>query len=196
MAESVAGRMNWRSDRMGSVLPILLVFFFCSILSAPLFAQSETPLPSPTPTPFPVLGKQVEIRGWEEGELRWVLRAAEIKFDKEGNQAICRGDIELVVYDEEGAVRSTLKAQSAEIDLERKNFRFFNSVEVVSRDGDRILTEELIYRDRVKMLETKSVTQVFFNGNILECEGLTSDIDFEHPEFYRIIRGSFRIGSE
>lgn len=181
---------------MGSTLPILCAFFFWLMLPLPLFAQDEMPISSATPTPFPVLGKQVEIRGWEEGKLKWLLRATEIKFDKEGNQAICRGDIELVVYSEEGTVRSTLRAQSAEIDLERKNFRFFDSVEVVSGDGDRIVTEELVYRDRVKMLETRSVTQVFFNGNTLECEGLTSDIDFEHPEFYRIIRGSFRIGSE
>ncbi|MCX7668054.1 MAG: LPS export ABC transporter periplasmic protein LptC [Atribacterota bacterium] len=186
--------MNWKSDRMGSALPILFVLFLCLMLSSPLLAQSEAPVPSSTP--FPVLGKQVEIRGWEKGKLNWVLRAAEIKFDKEGNQAVCQGGIELVVYSEDGAIRSTLKARSAEIDLERKNFRFFDSVEVVSRDGDRIVTDELIYRDRVKMLETKSTTQVFFNGNTLECEGLTSDIDFEHPEFYRIIRGYFRIGSK
>ncbi|MEN3186501.1 MAG: LPS export ABC transporter periplasmic protein LptC [Atribacterota bacterium] len=176
---------------MGNTLPILFTLFFGVILSLPLFAQSEAPFPSPTP--FPVLGKQVEIRGWEGGKLNWVLRATEVKFDKEGNQAVCQGGIELVVYGEEGIIRSTLKAQSAEVDLKQKNFRFFGSVEVVSKEGNRVLTEELLYQERIKMIETKSVTQVFFNGHTLECESLVSDLDFEHPEFYGVTGGSFRI---
>lgn len=126
--------------------------------------------------------------------MSWLLRAAELRLDKQGNLALAR-EVELEVYDREGMVRSTLKAGSAEIDLQRKTFRFWDEVEVVSRDGDRILTEELLYRERLKKLESQSTTQVFFNGNTIECQGFSSDIDFENPEFYHIIQGSFRLSS-
>ena len=170
------------------MLPVFFLFFL--LFSGDLLAQEETP----SPTPLPVLGKKVEIRGWEEGQLSWLLRAAEIRLDKQGNLAFAQ-EVELEVYDREGMVRSTLKAGSAEIDLQRKTFYFREKVEVVSRNGDRILTEELLYRERLKRLESESTTRVFFNGNTIECEGFSSDIDFENPEFYHIIQGSFRLSS-
>jgi|YNPMSStandDraft_2_1061718.scaffolds.fasta_scaffold00389_15 LPS export ABC transporter protein LptC len=180
--------MNWRNRRTGRLLPVF--FFFFLLFFGDLLAQEETS----SPTPLPVLGKKVEIRGWEEGKLSWLLRAAELRLDKQGNLALAR-EVELEVYDREGMVRSTLKAGSAEIDLQRKTFRFWDEVEVVSRDGDRILTEELLYRERLKKLESQSTTRVFFNGNTIECQGFSSDIDFENPEFYHIIQGSFRLSS-
>lgn len=193
MGESSVGRMSWKPNRMGVVFPILLALLSLFLGPLRLFAREE--IPSPSPTPFPVRGQTVEIRGWEEGKLSWVLRAAEVRFDRGGNRAVCRGDIELVVYEEGGGIRSTLRAQSAEIDLEGKVFHFFGTVEVVSREGNRIYTEELLYRDRAKTIETQSHTRVFFDGNAIECERLVSDIDFENPEFYNIIRGTFQIGS-
>ncbi|MGQ9473858.1 MAG: LPS export ABC transporter periplasmic protein LptC [Candidatus Caldatribacteriaceae bacterium] len=169
----------------------LLLFSF--LLSGYIPSEVFSP-PSPSPTPLPFLVERAEIRGWREGRISWVLKAKDLKFDRMGNQAQCQGEVELVVYTDEGEPRSILKADSATIDLERKIFRFRGSVEVISREGDRIVTEELLYRDQLKMLETKSLTQVFFNGNTIECERLTSDIDFNNPEFYKIRRGSFHIG--
>lgn len=192
MEESSAGRMNWNNKKKGGSFVALLIF--CFLLSGYIPGEVFSP-PSPSPTPLPVLAKRAEIRGWQEGKLSWVLRAADLKLDRAGNQAWCENDVELVVYTEEGEPRSTLKADLATIDLERKIFRFRGSVEVISRGGDRIVTQELLYRDQLKMLETKSFTQVFFNGNFIECERLTSDIDFNHPQFYKIRKGSFQIGT-
>ncbi len=185
MAVSVVGRMSLKNRVFGA-----FCLFLCLVVQA--WAE-ETPLPQETP--LPVTTKRTEIRGFEEGKLVWLLRAGEIRFDREGDRAFASLGIELEVYNEGGEVRSTLKADSAEIDLMRKNFFFAGSVEVVSREGKRILTQELIYRDQAKVVETKSLTQVFFDGNYIECNGLYSDIDFENPEFYEILKGSFRLGS-
>jgi hypothetical protein len=55
--------MNWRNRRKGRLLPVF--FFFFLLFFGDLLAQEETS----SPTPLPVLGKKVEIRGWEEGKI-------------------------------------------------------------------------------------------------------------------------------
>ncbi len=185
MVAFVVGHMLWKSKFVW-VLGFLLFFVLQTL-------AEETPLPEETP--FPVVTKKTVIRGFEEGRLVWLLKAEEIQFDKGGNKAFASSGIELEVYDAEGKIRSTLKADAAEIDLLTKTFFFTGSVEVVSQDGERIVTNELVYRDRVKIVETKSFTRVFFDHNYIECTRLYSDIDFHQPEFYGILKGSFRLES-
>lgn len=65
----------------------------------------------------------------------------------------------------------------------------------MSSSGEKIVTSELRYRDKDKVLETEAEASVHFDGNFIHCRGLRSDVDFENPEFYQIIKGSFRLSA-
>lgn len=177
------------------VVGFLLVFFLVS--SIPQESQDkeevEEEMEEMAPSP-PVVMKGTELRGWEGGKLAWLLQAQDMELNDDNTKAICWGAVRLIVY-QEGEEKATIQAQEAEINLDDKDFYFKGEVEVVSSSGEKIVTSELRYRDKDKVLETEAEASVHFDGNFIHCRGLRSDVDFENPEFYQIIKGSFRLSA-
>lgn len=178
------------------VAGFLLVFFLVS--SMPEEPQNEEGVEdkeaeavSPSP---PIIIKGTELRGWEKGELVWLLQAQDMELSDDNSKAICQGQVKLVVY-KGGEEKAIIRSREAEINLNDKDFYLKGEVEVVSSSGDKIVTEELRYRDKDKILETEAEASVYFDGNFIQCQGLRSDVDFENPEFYQIIKGSFQLSA-
>ncbi len=161
----------------------------------PMVAEEETedePL-----TSQPVFMHDTLIRGWDDGRLAWTLSAKEMELDREDTtRARGQGGVELFLYSENGSERAVLRSDEAIIDLDRGDFRFRREVEVVSSSGDRILTEDLFYRDQDQTIESHRDSRIFFGENYIEAGGLETDIDFENPEFFQVTYGRFLIQTE
>ncbi|HXL02332.1 MAG TPA: LPS export ABC transporter periplasmic protein LptC [Candidatus Atribacteria bacterium] len=173
----------------------LLVFFLLSSVSEESGEgeKTEEEIEEPTSSP-PVILKGTELRGWEGEKLAWLIQAQNVELSSDNTRAICRGEVKLIVY-QEGKEKAIIQAQEAEINLDDKDFYLKGEVEVVSSSGDKIVTEELWYRDKDKILETEAEASVYFDENFIHCRGLRSDVDFENPEFYQIIKGSFQLSA-
>jgi flagellar biosynthesis/type III secretory pathway M-ring protein FliF/YscJ len=57
------------------------------------------------------------LRGWEKGVLAWALEAKEMRLNKQSSRASCPNGVELVVFDENGEVKTTLKSNKGYINL-------------------------------------------------------------------------------
>jgi LPS export ABC transporter protein LptC len=178
------------------VAGFLLVFFLVSsIPEEPQDGEEmeEEAKAEAVPSP-PIIRKETELRGWEKGELVWLLQAQNMELSDDNSKASCRGGVKLIIY-EGGEEKATIRSREAEINLDDKDFYLQGEVEVISSSGDKIMTEELWYRDKDKILETEAEASVYFDGNFIQCQGLRSDVDFANPEFYQIIKGSFQLSA-
>ncbi|MDD3714526.1 MAG: LPS export ABC transporter periplasmic protein LptC, partial [Atribacterota bacterium] len=71
------------------------------------------------------------LRGWEKGVLAWALEAKEMRLNKQSSRASCPNGVELVVFDENGEVKTTLKSNKGYINLDNKDFQLVDTVEVL-----------------------------------------------------------------
>lgn len=186
----------------------LAIPFFCGvgffIVFLLLVVSPPRPAPSPepaeeheetTPVAFPVKSERIQIRGFEKGKLRFLLEAGTMELDKGGNVGRCEGGVKLTVFEDDGRVRATLSSQKALVNLHQRNIRLLEGVTAVSASGDRLETEELLYLNGEKTIHTNARVRAYFKDHFLESEGFQSDIDFAHPEFFKVVRGTFRLES-
>ncbi len=136
------------------------------------------------------------LRGWEKGLLSWTLEADEMRLNKQSSRATCPNGLELVVFDEKGEVKSTLKGNKGFINLDNKDFQLVDTVEVLSTNGNRIESFGIIYRDKSKTIEGFALSKIFFDENYIECQKFISDLDFENPIFEIVQKGKFIIGEK
>ena len=136
------------------------------------------------------------MRGWEKGVLAWALEAKEMRLNKQSSRASCPNGVELVVFDENGEVKTTLKSNKGYINLDNKDFQLVDTVEVLSTNGNRIESIGLVYRDNNKTIEGFALSKIFFDDNYIECQNFISDLDFENPVFEKVQKGKFVIGEK
>jgi LPS export ABC transporter protein LptC len=136
------------------------------------------------------------LRGWEKGVLAWALEAKEMRLNKQSSRASCPNGVELVVFDENGEVKTTLKSNKGYINLDNKDFQLVDTVEVLSTNGNRIESIGLVYRDNNKTIEGFTLSKIFFDDNYIECQNFISDLDFENPVFEKVQKGKFAIGEK
>jgi LPS export ABC transporter protein LptC len=136
------------------------------------------------------------VRGWEKGVLAWALEAKEMRLNKQSSRASCPNGVELVVFDENGEVKTTLKSNKGYINLDNKDFQLVDTVEVLSTNGNRIESIGLVYRDNNKTIEGFALSKIFFDDNYIECQNFISDLDFENPVFEKVQKGKFVIGEK
>jgi LPS export ABC transporter protein LptC len=136
------------------------------------------------------------LRGWEKGVLAWALEAKEMRLNKQSSRASCPNGVELVVFDENGEVKTTLKSNKGYINLDNKDFQLVDTVEVLSTNGNRIESIGLVYRDNNKTIEGFALSKIFFDDNYIECQNFISDLDFENPVFEKVQKGKFAIGEK
>ncbi|MGI6750676.1 MAG: LPS export ABC transporter periplasmic protein LptC [Atribacter sp.] len=136
------------------------------------------------------------LRGWEKGVLAWALEAKEMRLNKQSSRASCPNGVELVVFDENGEVKTTLKSNKGYINLDNKDFQLVDTVEVLSTNGNRIESIGLVYRDNNKTIEGFALSKIFFDDNYIECQNFISDLDFENPVFEKVQKGKFVIGEK
>nr|MDW8081236.1 LPS export ABC transporter periplasmic protein LptC [Candidatus Calescibacterium sp.] len=144
---------------------------------------------------FPITSKGIRIRGWEKGVLRFLLEAETMELDKGGTMGKCTGGVKLWVFRDDGSVQAVLESKEAFFNLHQRNIRLLEGVTVVSSSGDRLETEELFYFNERKLIQTDSRVRAYVGGHFLESEGFRSDVDFENPEFFRVVQGTFRLES-
>lgn len=136
------------------------------------------------------------LRGWEKGVLAWALEAKEMRLNKQSSRASCPNGVELVVFGENGEVKTTLKSNKGYINLDNKDFQLVDTVEVLSTNGNRIESIGLVYRDNNKTIEGFALSKIFFDDNYIECQNFISDLDFENPVFEKVQKGKFVIGEK
>lgn len=187
----------------------VVILLFCgagfAIVFLSLFLSPPRPAPSSqeetevseevTPASFPIASEKVRIRGWEKGVLRFLLEAETMELDKGGNVGRCAGGVRLFVFEDGGSIRATLTSRKALVNLLKRNVRLMEEVTVVSSSGDRLETEELFYFNESKTVQTNSRVRAYFKDHFLESEGFQSDVDLANPEFFKIVRGTFRLES-
>ena len=156
--------------------------------------KAEDNLEVPATPPIIISGSV--LRGWEKGTLSWMLEAKDMRLNKQSSRANCPNGVKLVVFDENGRVKTTLTGGKGFINLDNKDFQLVDSVEVRSSNGNRIESFGLIYRDSDKTIEGFSLSKIFFDENYIECQNFISDLDFENPVFEKVQMGKFIIGEK
>jgi len=184
------------------VLILTVVFFIVFNLTRSQPPQEEAETSEKTeenvevPEDPPVIITGGVLRGWEKGLLSWTLEANEMRLNKQSSRATCPNGVKLVVFDEKGEVKTTLKSNKGYINLDNKDFQLVDTVEVLSTNGNRIESIGLIYRDNSKTIEGFALSKIFFDENYIECQKFISDLDFENPVFETVQKGKFIIGEK
>ncbi len=179
------------------VLTVVFFFVFNIVRTQPPQEEEKTPEETEenleVPENPPIIINDGVVRGWEKGLLSWTLEAKEMRLNQQSSRANCPNGVELIVFDKNGAIKTTLKGNQGYINLDNKDFQLIDNVEVLSSNGDRIESFGLVYRDRNKTIEGFSLSKIFFDENYIECQNFISDLDFENPVFEKVQMGKFII---
>jgi len=182
------------------VLTVVFFFVFNIVRTQPPQEEEKTPEETEenleVPENPPIIINDGVVRGWEKGLLSWTLEAKEMRLNQQSSRANCPNGVELIVFDKNGAIKTTLKGNQGYINLDNKDFQLIDNVEVLSSNGDRIESFGLVYRDRNKTIEGFSLSKIFFDENYIECQNFISDLDFENPVFEKVQMGKFIIGDK
>lgn len=88
--------------------------------------------------------------------------------------------ITLILYDNNQLPATTLKANYGRILQKTGMLSVKGNVELTSKNGGRLLTEELIWDNKSKMIKTGKPIQIIDNKRMLTGQGLIADEKFEN----------------
>jgi LPS export ABC transporter protein LptC len=88
--------------------------------------------------------------------------------------------ITLILYDNTQLPATTLKANYGRIWQKTGMLTVKGNVELTSKNGGRLLTEELIWDNKSKMIKTGKPIQIIDNKRMLTGQGLIADEKFEN----------------
>lgn len=118
---------------------------------------------------------------YQEGELSWKLYSRESAYYYDEGRSIAR-DITLHYY-EKDKISTTVEADTAEISIDSSDIDLIGNVKMISKSGNRLITEEITWNNAKKLLETdEDVKIIKENGDIIKGTGLKANYDLEYYE--------------
>ena len=125
----------------------------------------------------------------DSGLVRWVLTAPRAsRFKEEKLLVLDNPSIEF--YDEHGAVRTTLVAESGEYYEDKRNMLAFGNVVVNSVDGDVLETDSLLWSDTEKKILSDSFVKLTRGGDVITGYGLECDEDLGSVNIKRNVKAT------
>jgi len=126
-----------------------------------------------------------EIYFTEEGELRAIVFADHLrKYDKR-KMTYLEG-VKIDFYDSERKITSTLTSKAGRVNDNTRDMYAVDSVVAVNDAGTRLLTDELVWRNKEKKISTDKFVTLISPTERIEGFGFESDQSLENYIFFKI----------
>ena len=132
-----------------------------------------------------------EMLHTENGVLKVKIIATTIKkFKVPQPQLVFSKGLEVIFYNDSGAVKSVLKAENAEVDEINNIMTASNNVILTSSEERKMETEELIWDEKKNKIYTAKKVIITTGKEVIEGEGFESNPDFSEYSILKI-HGTF-----
>jgi LPS export ABC transporter protein LptC len=140
--------------------------------------------------------KGAELLHTENGKIKVRIIAGIIeRFQNLQSQLIFSDNLEVYFYNDSSQLQSTLKADDASIDEEKKIMVAQNNVEIISSDDKKLETEELVWDEKNNKIYTDKKVKITTGKEVIYGEGFTSNPNFTEYSIIKI-HGTFDFKSE
>jgi LPS export ABC transporter protein LptC len=100
--------------------------------------------------------------------------------------------LKMEFFDDSGKISDVLTADSSRYYEAQRDFIVWDSVQIISRKGEKLNTDELIWNESAQKFFTEKAVTITTNNEILYGEGMEANRDFT---WYRILnpKGSVQV---
>ena len=135
--------------------------------------------------------KGAELLHTENGKIKVRIVAGTIERFKDVQPALLfPNHLEVYFYNDSSQLQSTLKADYASIDEEKKIMLAQNNVELIGSDAKKLETEELVWDEKKNKIYTDKKVKITTGKEVIYGEGFTSNPDFTEYSITKI-HGTF-----
>ena len=132
-----------------------------------------------------------EMLHTENGKLKVKIVATTIeRFNNQQPQLVFSNHLVVYFYNDSAMVQSTLKAEYAEINDEKKLMTAKENVILTNRTGKKLESEELIWDEKNNKIYTDKKVKITTGKEVIEGEGFVSNPDFTEYSISKI-HGTF-----
>jgi LPS export ABC transporter protein LptC len=132
-----------------------------------------------------------EMLHTENGVLKVRILATTIKRVKDIRpQLVFSNGLEVIFYNDSGLVKSRLIATNAEVDEINNIMTALENVLLISSEGKKLETEELIWDEKKNKIYTEKKVIITTGKEVIEGEGFESNSDFSEYSISKI-HGTF-----
>ena len=140
--------------------------------------------------------KGAELLHTENGKVKVRLLASSIERFQDIQPALIFSNyLEVYFYNDSSQLQSTLMADYASVDEEKKIMIAKNNVILISSDDKKIETEELIWDENKNKIYTEKKVKITKGKDIIYGEGFTSTPDFKQYSITKI-HGTFDFATQ
>ena len=135
--------------------------------------------------------KGAELLHTENGKIKVRIVANKIeRFQNQQPGLIFSEKIEVYFYNDSSELQSTLMANDASIDEDKKIMLAQNNVVLISSDDKKLETEELVWDEKQDKIYTDKKVKITTGKEVVYGEGFTSNPDFSQYSITKI-HGTF-----
>ena len=168
----------------------LFIFFFGALISCTNDTKLVQEFVSDEQQPIEQI-KGAELLHTENGKVKVKLVASSIERFQDIQPALIFYDyLEVYFYNDSSQLQSTLMANYASIDEEKKIMMAQNNVILISRDDKKLETDELIWDEKNNKIYTDKKVKITTGKEVVYGEGFTSTPDFKQYSITKI-HGTF-----
>ena len=132
-----------------------------------------------------------EMLHTENGKLKVKIVSNTIeRFQNRQPQLVFSNHLEVYFYNDSAQIQSTLYAENAEVDDNKKIMTAKDYVVLTSENGNKLETEELIWDEKKNKIYTQKKVKITTGKEVIEGEGFSSNPDFTEYTIYKI-HGTF-----
>lgn len=132
-----------------------------------------------------------EMLHTENGKLKVKIVATTIeRFNNQEPQLVFSNHLVVYFYNDSALVQSTLKAEYAEINDEKKLMTAKENVILTNIAGKKLESEELIWDEKNNKIYTDKKVKITTGKEVIEGEGFVSNPDFTEYSIFKI-HGTF-----
>ena len=140
--------------------------------------------------------KGAELLHTENGKIKVRIVAHKIeRFQNQQPGLIFSEDMEVYFYNDSSDLQSTLMANNASIDEDKKIMLAENNVVLTSSDDKKLETEELVWDEKKDKIYTDKKVKITTGKEVVYGEGFTSNSDFSQYSITKI-HGTFDFETE
>jgi len=140
--------------------------------------------------------KGAELLHTENGKVKVKLLASRIERFQDIQPALIFSDhLEVYFYNDSSQLKSTLIADYASIDEEKKIMLAQNNVILISSDGKKLETDELVWDENNDKIYTDKKVKITTGKEVVYGEGFTSTPDFKQYSITKI-NGTFDFATQ
>jgi LPS export ABC transporter protein LptC len=131
--------------------------------------------------------EDAELIHTEFGNIKLKIKAEKIeRFVKDNPRLVFSNNIEVIFFDKSSDTISNLKANKAVIDETSKLMEARENVVLVSREGNKLETDHLIWDEKKEKIYTEAKVVITTEREVINAEGFISDPNFVEYSLFKV----------